>query len=54
MDDVAGPIIIVIVLLVLPIVFLIGGAIGAVVLGAMLQKTAETDHPGSELIDLNR
>jgi hypothetical protein len=53
MDDVVGPIIVVVVLLVLPVVFLIGGSIGAVVLGALLQKTAETDHPGSELIDLN-
>jgi flagellar basal body-associated protein FliL len=53
-DDVVGPIIIVVVLLVLPVVFLIGGSIAAVIVGAALQKTAEADHAGSELIDLNR
>ena len=52
-NDIVGPIIVVVVLLILPVVFLVGGSIGAVVLGAMLQKTAEADHPGSELIDLN-
>ena len=54
MDDVVGPIIIVVVLLVLPVFFLVGGSLAAMILGATLQKTAEADHPNSELIDLNR
>jgi hypothetical protein len=49
-----GPIIIVVVLLVLPALFLIGGSIAAVLLGTALQRTAESDHAGSELVDLNR
>jgi hypothetical protein len=53
MDDIVGPIIIVVVLLLLPVAFLIGGTIAAIILGTALQKTAEADHAGSELIDLS-
>ncbi|MGH9118280.1 MAG: hypothetical protein ACRD0A_10515 [Acidimicrobiales bacterium] len=54
MDDIVGPIVIVVVLLLLPVAFLIGGTLAAVILGTVLQTTAEADHAGSELIDLNR
>lgn len=54
MDDPVGPAIMVIVLLVLPMVFLAAGAVGAVILGSVLQKTVEADHQGRELVDLNR
>ena len=50
-----GPIIIVFVLLiVLPVSFLVGGAIVAMVLSMALKRNAEITHEGSELIDLNR
>ena len=50
-----GPIIIVFVLLiVLPVSFLVGGAIVAMVLSSSLKSNAEATHEGSELIDLNR
>ena len=54
MNDVVGPVIIVVVLLVLPALFLLGGTIAAIILGIALQKTVEADHAGSELVDLNR
>ncbi|HEX4822571.1 MAG TPA: hypothetical protein VFV00_20345 [Acidimicrobiales bacterium] len=50
-----GPIIIVFVLLiVLPVTFLVGGAVVAMVLSSQLKANAEATHEGSELIDLNR
>ena len=50
-----GPIIIVFVLLiVLPVSFLIGGAVVAMVLSSALKSNAEATHEGSELIDLNQ
>ena len=50
-----GPIIVVFVLLiVLPISFLIAGAVIAMVLSSALKSNAEATHEGSELIDLNR
>ena len=50
-----GPIIIVFVLLiVLPVMFLMGGAMVAMALSAALKANAEATHEGSELIDLNR
>jgi len=50
-----GPIIIVFVLLiVLPVMFLVVGAIVAMVLSSALKTNAEAMHEGSELIDLNR
>jgi hypothetical protein len=52
--DFLGPAIMVVVLLVLPVVFLVAGGLGAVILGSALQKTVENDHAGSEFVDLNR
>ena len=49
-----GPIIIVFVLIVvLPVVFLMSGALIALVLSMALKSNAEATHEGSELIDLN-
>jgi hypothetical protein len=52
-SDLVGPAVIVVVLLVLPVVFLVAGGLGAVVLGSALQRTVEADHAGSEFVDLN-
>lgn len=53
-DDMAGPIIIVVVLLlVLPITFLVSGAVFSVILGHSLRKEGEYMNEGSELIELN-
>jgi hypothetical protein len=50
-----GPFIMVFVLVVvLPMSFLIGGAVVAAVLSVSLKSNAEATHEGSELIDLNR
>ena len=50
-----GPFIVVFVLIVvLPVSFLMGGAVVAAVLSHALKSNAETLHEGSELIDLNR
>jgi flagellar basal body-associated protein FliL len=50
-----GPFIIVFMLLiVLPVSFLVGGAVVAMVLSSALKSNAEAMHEGSELIDLNR
>jgi flagellar basal body-associated protein FliL len=49
-----GPIIVVFVLLiVLPVTFLVGGAVVAIALSMSLKSNAEATHEGSELIDLN-
>ncbi len=40
-------------LIVLPVGFLIGGAVVAMILGSSLKADAERRHEGSELIDLN-
>jgi hypothetical protein len=51
---VAGPILITIVLvLVLPPLFLLGGLVVSAILGWLLVDHGEETHPGSELIDLN-
>jgi hypothetical protein len=50
---VPGAVAIVIVLLVLPIVVCMSGAIAAAVLGQFLTKDAEVRHEDSELLDLN-
>lgn len=53
-EPVLGPVIIVVVLLVvLPVAFLVGGAVIAAVFGHLMRTTAERDHQGSELVDLN-
>ena len=50
-----GPFIIVFVLLIaLPVMFLVTGAVIAAVLSMALKSNAEATHEGSELIDLNR
>ena len=50
-----GPFIIVFVLLIaLPVMFLVAGAVIAAVLSMALKSNAEATHEGSELIDLNR
>lgn len=52
---VLGPVIIVVVLVVvLPVAILMGGAVIAAVFGHLMRTTAERDHEGSELVDLNR
>lgn len=49
-----GAVIIVIVLLVvLPVGFLVGGAVIAGLLGSALKADGEARHQGSELVDLN-
>ncbi|MGH9244144.1 MAG: hypothetical protein ACRD29_07470 [Acidimicrobiales bacterium] len=55
MTDLLGPaIIVLVVVVILPVLFLVGGGILAATLGTVLQKTVETDHRGRELVDLNR
>jgi hypothetical protein len=51
---VAGPIILVIALLIFPAIVAMSGALGAAILGHFLKKTADDSHAGSELVDLNR
>ncbi|MEZ5215291.1 MAG: hypothetical protein R2705_01810 [Ilumatobacteraceae bacterium] len=48
-----GAIAIVIVLLLLPVMVIMSGALAAGVLGQFLTKDAEERHEGSELLDLN-
>jgi hypothetical protein len=50
---VAGAVLIVIWLLLLPVLILIGGAVGAAVFGNLLTRDAEARHEGSELVDLS-
>jgi hypothetical protein len=51
---VAGAIIIVVVLLLIPVGAFLAGAIASAVLGTALTRDAAKRHAGSELIDLNR
>ena len=49
-----GPIIVVFALLiVLPVLFIVGGVVVAIALSMSLKANAEATHEGSELIDLN-
>jgi hypothetical protein len=51
--DILGPAILVVLLVVvLPVVFLLAGGIGAVILGSALHRTVEADHADSELTPL--
>jgi hypothetical protein len=50
---VAGAVAIVIVLLLLPVIVCMSGAVGAALLGQTLTKDAEARHEGSELVELN-
>lgn len=49
-----GAIAIIVFLLVLPVAVLMSGSVAAAVLGQVLCRTAERDHEGSELVELNR
>ena len=49
-----GAVIMVIILLVvLPVSFLVGGAVLAAIFGSSLTAAKERDHAGSELVELN-
>jgi len=51
---VAGAIVLVVILVVvIPVTVCMSGAVIAAILGWSLKDTAEEDHQGSELIDLN-
>jgi hypothetical protein len=50
----AGAIVIVVVLLVLPILMCMGGAVLAAALGWSVKTKVDEAHEGSELLDLNR
>jgi hypothetical protein len=50
---VAGPILVVLALLAIPLLLLMGGMIFAAILGWVSTTYAEATHEGSELIDLN-
>ena len=49
----AGAIAIVAILLVIPVLVMLSGALAAAVLGWLLVEHAEAQHEGSELIDCN-
>ena len=49
----AGAIIIVIVLLLIPVLVLMSGGIASLILGESLEHDAEVRNEGSELLDLN-
>ena len=49
----AGGIAIVVILFLFPVMVLMSGAAGAAVLGALVKKSVDTKHAGSELLDLN-
>jgi hypothetical protein len=51
---VAGAIIIVVVLVLMPVGVFVAGGIAAAALGTALTRDAKARHAGSELIDLNR
>jgi hypothetical protein len=50
---VGGAIGIVVWLLVLPVLILLGGAVGAAIFGNLLTRDGEARNDGSELVDLN-
>ena len=49
----AGAVAIVLVLLILPVLVLMSGAIGSAILGHFLGKDADERYEGSELVELN-
>jgi len=51
---VGGPIAIVVFLLILPVIILMAGAVGAALFGNLLTGDAEDRYEGSELLDLSR
>ena len=48
----AGAIIIVIVLLLIPVLVLMSGAIASAIIGESMETDSESRHEGSELLDL--
>jgi hypothetical protein len=46
-------VLIVVWLLVLPVLILLGAAVGAAVFGNLLTRDSEASHEGSELVDLS-
>ena len=48
-----GLIIAAVLVVVLPVLFLMTGAAGSVVMGFLLKTDADDTHPGSELIETN-
>jgi hypothetical protein len=50
----AGPVLIVLALLLLPVLLLMGSAALAAILGWSVKSNVDAAHEGSELIDLNR
>ena len=53
MTAVPGPIAIVLVLLLLPVLICMGSAVLVVIVGVALNRDAEIRYEGSELLDLN-
>jgi hypothetical protein len=51
---VAGPIAIVVFLLLLPVLILVASAVGAALFGNLLTGDADDRYEGSELVDLTR
>jgi hypothetical protein len=47
-------IVVVVTAVVIPVLLLVGGAVVAALFGESMRTTAEHDHAGSELVDLNR
>jgi hypothetical protein len=50
---VAGAVAIVVVLLVIPVLVLMAGAVGAALLGWLLARDAQERYRGNELLDVN-
>jgi hypothetical protein len=48
----AGAIIIVLVLLLIPVLVLMSGGVASALLGEVLERDADTRHEGSELLEL--
>jgi len=49
----AGPVLIVLALLLLPVLMLMGGAVLSAILGWSVKTSVDTANEGSELLDLN-
>jgi hypothetical protein len=49
-----GAVAIVVALLVFPVVVALSGALGAAVLGALVKRSVDEQHAGSELLEVNR
>ncbi|MGQ0615653.1 MAG: hypothetical protein ACT4PW_01465 [Acidimicrobiia bacterium] len=50
---VGAVIMVVVLVVVLPALFLTGGAVLSAILGSTLKSDAERSHPGSEFVELN-